>query len=337
MLPRDVLNVACKEGIIPSWEPTPLTEPPDEIVRVLADWLVSPQAERTPAARRYLFYLKWMYETFHAIAECFPKHNVGREGHKDYHLVPLSRPREMLYLANHLYVLDSYGVAGAVLECGCFQGYTSCCLSHACTFLSRDLIVADSFEGLPAPAGGEAEYYSAGDYAATLAQVRNNVQTFGRPECVRYLEGWFRDSLQGWDRPLVLLWTDVDLYRSTLDVLENVFTALDPRAVAFSHEFSAERILAGQITYPHESPGAYRDFMDRHGIEYWARYLYGWTAAVAFPTSEAYGSFKFMAAMMDYLRESDHRVRVAQSLTGLWRDAGGLARRVLSGRRGPYQ
>ncbi len=331
MLPKGILNIAREEGVSAHWEPIPLADPPDEGVWALADWLVSSQTERIPTVRRYLFYLKWMYETFHAIAECFPKHNIDREGQKDSCAVPISRPQEMLYLANHLYVLDSYGVEGVVLECGCFKGYTSCCLSHACAFLSRDLIVADSFEGLPTPGPKEGGYYEAGDFAGALAEVQSNIQTFGRPACVRYLKGWFSDSLKRWDQPLALLWTDVDLYQSTMDVLENVFTALDPRAVVFSHEFSEDRILEGQITYPHEPPGAYRDFLDTRDIRYKAKYLYGWTAMMAFPTSEAYGTSKFLAAIMNYLRDSDHRVRVAQSLTGLWRDARGFIRRTLPG------
>ena len=116
VLPKEILDVAPAERGVPDWEPTPLTEPPDDYVRAWVNWLISPQTEQIPAVRRYLFYLKWLYETFHAISECFPRHNVGREGRKDSCAVPISRPQEMLYLANHLYVLDSHGVEGAVLE-----------------------------------------------------------------------------------------------------------------------------------------------------------------------------------------------------------------------------
>jgi hypothetical protein len=323
--------VARAECATACWEPNPLTEPPDDYIRILADWLISPQTEEFPEVRRYLFFLKWMYETFHAIAECFPKRYVSREGQKDS-CTMVTTPEEMTYLANHLFVLDSYGIEGTVLECGSFKGYSSCCLSHACAFLSRDLVIADSFEGLPSPNPHEIDYYQKGDFAGTLEEVKENIQVFGRPECVRYLKGQFSESLKGWNQPLALLWTDVDLYQSTMDVLENTFTSLDPRAAIFSHEFSKDRISVGQITYPYEPPGAYRDFLNVRGIKYRAKYLCGWTAMVAFPTSEAYGSVNFLAALMSHLREGDHRVRMAQSLNGPWRNARHLVRRILSRR-----
>ena len=302
MLPNEILEVVQTEEVIAGWKASAVAEPSDKLVHALVDWLLSPGAARVPAVRRYLFYLGWMFDTFHSIAAYFPRHNLGREGQKDS-LTVLTTPEEMLYLANHLYILDSYGVEGVVLECGCFKGYSSCCLSHACAYLSRELFVADSFEGLPPPRPSEAGYYQPGDFAGSLDEVERNVAIYGRAESVRYVKGWFSDSLNGWTRPLALLWTDVDLYQSVLDVLKNVFHAVDPRAAMFSHEFLADYIHEGQIVFPHESPGAYRDFLGARDCAYAARYLGGHTAMIVFSTSLAPASAQLLNALMMRLYE----------------------------------
>src|SRR5687767_9684571 len=42
-------------------------------------------------------------------------------------------------------------VEGVVVECGCWQGGSTANLSLVCDIIGRDLIVYDSFEGLPPP------------------------------------------------------------------------------------------------------------------------------------------------------------------------------------------
>ena len=46
-------------------------------------------------------------------------------------------------------------VKGAVVECGCWLGGTTTNLSIICDVVGRDLIVYDSFEGLPLPLAGD--------------------------------------------------------------------------------------------------------------------------------------------------------------------------------------
>ncbi len=48
MLPKGILNIAREEGVSAHWEPTPLADPPDEVVWALADWLDSSRTERIP-------------------------------------------------------------------------------------------------------------------------------------------------------------------------------------------------------------------------------------------------------------------------------------------------
>jgi Macrocin-O-methyltransferase (TylF) len=321
MLPREIEAVAKPAGLPLEGE-------------AAAAWLLSPEAQRHGAVRRYVFFLKWMYETFHAIGECFPHENPAGEEGKDARAQATSA-EEMLHLANELYLLASHEVPGAVLECGCFKGFSTCCLSHACATLGRELIVADSFQGLPPPAGGDAGWYREGDFRGTLAEVEENLKTYGRPEAVRFREGWFRDSLRGWSRPLALLWLDVDLYESAQDVLENVLQALDPRGSLASHEFRPEHILEGRIVQEQEPPGAIREALDRRRLTYRALHLAGQTALIAFGRTPE--SAALLNALLPHLRDADHRARAAQEAIGLKAGFKDLARRTrerLKGRPG---
>src|SRR5689334_20956442 len=109
MLPKEIFNLANQQQLTHNWPADPLDDPSDEQLNVLINWLFSPPTLAQPAVQRYLFYLKSLYETFQAIAEFFPKQNSGREGKIDDGTIA-TNPEEMLYLANHIYVLDSYGI-----------------------------------------------------------------------------------------------------------------------------------------------------------------------------------------------------------------------------------
>ncbi len=294
----------------------------------LAAWLLSPAALALAPVRRYVFYLKWMDETFHAVAELFPAENAGRAGRLDARAMATS-PEEMLHLANHLYLLAGAGIGGDVLECGCFKGFSTCCLSHAAAALGRRLVVADSFAGLPPPGPGEGAY-EPGDFRGTRAEVAANVEACGRPEVVSYLPGWFAESLAGWQQPLALLWIDVDLYRSTRDALDGAFPALDRRGSVFSHELLPAHIQNGAIVHRGEPPGALADFCAERGLAYRAAHAAGWTGVLTFDGSPARGAERLLALVARRLRDLDHRARAARQALGLRSALRDLGRRTRS-------
>ena len=154
-----------------------------------SNWLFSHEASGIPSVYRYLSYLKTMHELAHAIAEIYdwrsPPDSYGRKEHLR-HIGPV----EMLFLANHLYVLDSFDVAGDVLECGASHGYSTCVLSHACVRLKRKLFVADSFEGLP-PTRNNQVFFAQGDYAASVESVSDNLAALGRLDAAVFIKGFF--------------------------------------------------------------------------------------------------------------------------------------------------
>lgn len=301
MLPADLAPQAAAAGFAST---------PDQAAD-LAAWLVS-EARREPAARRYLFFLKSSYETFHAIEECFPRSPDAAGGGIG------TSPEELLHVANHLYLLAAAGVPGVLLECGCFKGFSSACLSHACAFLGRDLVVADSFQGLPGKTGPGEEGYRPGDFRGAREEVEANVRLFGRVDRVRFVEGWFRDTLPDLSDPIALLWMDVDLYASATDVLDATWGKLDPRAAIFSHEFLPEQIDGGgRIVHPHEPPGALRDAFAARGVEERAVHLAGWLARIDRPEAVGRGAENLLTALLPNLRDLDHRARAAKQAIGI--------------------
>ncbi len=269
------------------------------------------QARLEPAARRYLYFLKSSYEAFHAIEECFPRPAEAPGGGIG------TSPEELLHIANHLYLLASAGVPGVLLECGCFKGFSSACLSHACAFLGRELVVADSFQGLPGETGAGEEGYRSGDFRGARQEVEANVRLFGRIERVRFVEGWFRDTLPGLADPIALLWMDVDLYASAIDVLDATWERLDPKAAIFSHEFLPEQIDAeGRIVHAQEPPGAIRDAFAAHGLTERAVHLVGWLARIDRPETVGIGAESLVRALLPHLRDLDHRARAARQAIG---------------------
>jgi hypothetical protein len=264
-----------------------------------------------PEIRRYTAYLKVLREDFHAVAELFdlwsPPGSAGSKG-----ALRLTNPDEMLYLANHLFILDQAGVPGVVLECGCAHGFSSICLSLACARLGRRLVVADSFEGLPATRSEE-PFFRQGDYAAREEEVLENVALCGRPEVIETVKGWYSQSLRAWSRPIVLLWMDVDLYESARDLLDHVACHIDPRGALFTHEFTdfyGNPYARGTLTVP----GAIYEWYDRNGrpcraraiTRYWG--IVGGTAAIQMASPVC------LDMLLPHLRGMDSRHRAWREL-----------------------
>ncbi len=175
----------------------------------------------------------------------------------------------MMPIAIYLYYLKSWGIRGKVLECGVFKGGSTCCLSHVCDYLGLELIAADSYEGLP---DGDT-FYGQGDFRGGLEEVRKNLKQFGKPEVVTYVKGWFADSLRDFNKPVMLIWLDVDLRKSVVDVLCNTFHCLVDDGVIFCDGLGETRDFLGDQLVPasSESTGLLDYFLENK-IDYKAIY-----------------------------------------------------------------
>jgi O-methyltransferase len=125
------------------------------------------------------------------------------------------------------------GVPGDLIETGVWRG-GACILMRGILKVYGDTMrtvwLADSFEGLPEP---KPHVYAAetdprlarGMFAAGLEQVKMNFRRYDLlDEQVRFLVGWFRDTLpRAPIEKLAILRLDGDLYESTMDALVNLY------------------------------------------------------------------------------------------------------------------
>jgi O-methyltransferase len=113
----------------------------------------------------------------------------------------------------------------------------------------RDRVVwcADSFEGMPVPNAADKLISSRSDFSdrryltVSLEQVRNNFARFGLlDEQVRFLKGWFRDTLPNVPiERLALLRLDGDLYESTRDALINLYEKVSPGGYVIVDDYNS--------------------------------------------------------------------------------------------------
>jgi O-methyltransferase len=129
--------------------------------------------------------------------------------------------------------------SGVVVECGCWLGGSSANLSLVCDIVGRDLIVYDSFEGLPRgePNDKYAPPAAEGAYRGDLDVVRDNVERYGVIERCQFRKGWFQDTLPHHTEPVVLCFLDVDYQASLHDCVVNLWPHLTERGYVFIDEY----------------------------------------------------------------------------------------------------
>jgi O-methyltransferase len=128
-------------------------------------------------------------------------------------------------------------VPGDIVETGVWRGGASIFMKGVCKAYgeTRDLWLADSFEGLPPPDEvnfpqdtgwrfDKASWY----LAVSEEEVKNNFRRYGLlDEHVRFVKGWFRDTLGTLPTTqIALLRLDGDLYESTIEALEPLYPRL---------------------------------------------------------------------------------------------------------------
>ena len=143
-------------------------------------------------------------------------------------------------------------VPGDLLEAGVWRGGAGILMRATLLALgdeARSVWLADSFEGLPKP---DAERYpaDAGDVhwkfpelAVGLAEVQANFERYGLlDERIRFLEGWFRDTLPNAPvERLALLRLDGDLYESTIVTFESLYDRVSPGGFVVVDDYEAVR------------------------------------------------------------------------------------------------
>jgi hypothetical protein len=174
-------------------------------------------------------------------------------------------------------------VPGDLIETGVWRGGVCIFMRaflRAHNVTDRTVWVADSFAGMPATDESsheldrELSLHEANNVlAVSRAQVQENFDRYGLlDDRVRFLEGWFSDTLPGAPiDKLALLRLDGDLYSSTLDGLDNLYPKLSPGGFVIIDDYAIPACRAAvheyrerhTITEPIEEIDSYSAFWRR--------------------------------------------------------------------------
>jgi O-methyltransferase len=159
----------------------------------------------------------------------------------------------------------SANIVGDLVETGVWRGGATIFMrgvlfAHGVT--DRTVWVADSFQGLPAPTYPEdAGYDFSEQFCPILSVSRAEVEgLFSRygllDEQVRFLEGWFKDTLP--EAPIdsiALLRLDGDLYESTMDALKALYDRVSVGGYIIVDDYNSLSSCKQAITEFRESHG----------------------------------------------------------------------------------
>lgn len=158
-------------------------------------------------------------------------------------------------------------VPGDCIETGVWRGGASIFMRavlKAHDITDRTVWLADSFAGLPAPDGTRyprdagSRLHECSQLAVSMADVQANFDRYGLLDGqVRFLKGWFRDTLpQAPIESLSLLRLDGDMYQSTWDALEALYPRLSVGGFVIVDDYGALPACAQAV----------EDYREQHGI-----------------------------------------------------------------------
>jgi len=140
-------------------------------------------------------------------------------------------------------------VPGDLLEAGVWRGGASILMRGVLAAHGdpdRVVWAADSFAGLPPPDPGHAAdaedlHHTQPFLAVGLDEVRANFARYGLlDDRVRFLEGWFRDTLPAAPiQALAVLRADGDMYGSTMDILTALYAKVSPGGFVIIDDYGA--------------------------------------------------------------------------------------------------
>jgi len=157
--------------------------------------------------------------------------------------IPCFHAQSEIIAAIKAVLLTPPELEGVVVEAGCCKGGGTAKISVAAKAAGRELIVFDSFEGIPDNSephekniwGGRVKF-SKGDYCGGLQEVSDNVTKFGNVEVCQFVKGLFEKTLPHFGRPVVVAYLDVDLASSTRTCLKYIWPLLAPGGILFSQD-----------------------------------------------------------------------------------------------------
>lgn len=141
--------------------------------------------------------------------------------------------------------------SGIVVEAGCYKGISTAKFSLAAAAAGKQLVVFDSFEGIPEHEEphdetifGRPAHFAQGEYAWGLEGVRANVSKHGCIDCCRFVAGWFDDTLPAFEESIAAAYLDVDLASSTRTCIKYLYPLLEPGGVMYSQDGHLPLVIA---------------------------------------------------------------------------------------------
>jgi O-methyltransferase len=146
---------------------------------------------------------------------------------------------------------------GPLVECGCYAGASSAKLSILAKLVRRELIICDSFEGLPVAAANDLRDHhcrqsdtwvtdwTAGRYSSGLEKVQSNIQNYGEIQSCRFVRGWFHETLVEANLPqqISFAFADVDLATSARDCFVALWPRLSEGGIYVTHDTAYIKVL----------------------------------------------------------------------------------------------
>jgi len=146
------------------------------------------------------------------------------------------------------------GVRGDFLETGVWRGGASI-FARACVDecawaggVPPTVWLADSFDGCPKPnptkwpKDAASKHSERDNFRVPLAVVKANFKRFRVPlDGVRFMPGWFEDTLPGEIERLAILRLDGDMYGSTMHALRTLYDKVSPGGFIIADDWKASR------------------------------------------------------------------------------------------------
>jgi O-methyltransferase len=144
-------------------------------------------------------------------------------------------------------------VPGVLVEAGCYKGASTAKFSIAAAMLGKQLVVFDSFQGLPRNDEAHREsilghsiegWFDEGNFAGSLDEVRSAVETYGEIGVCEFVPGWFEETMPHFDRPVAAGYLDVDLASSTRTCLKHLYPLVPPGGALVSQDGDFPLVVA---------------------------------------------------------------------------------------------
>lgn len=138
-------------------------------------------------------------------------------------------------------------VPGDLIETGVWRGGAAIFMRAVLKAFgddSRNVWAADSFQGLPEPSAehpldANDVHHTIPELAVSIEEVRDNFRRYGLlDERVKFLKGWFRDTLpQAPIDQLSVIRLDGDMYSSTIDAISALYPKLSSRGYVIVDDY----------------------------------------------------------------------------------------------------